>query len=545
MPATKDENVQSSEKPFIIENNVIVGKKKPLLLKYTSGGKYLYDVMKNNLNVVTQLDPVTGKEDTIEECLNRAVKCALWLKKKGVGKGDIIAIASHNHRDSFTPCLAALFIGATFNPWDPGMNTHLARHFIRLVEPKVIFTNQKSARVALDAVKIETSEAKVVTFGDYPGSVPFVDVLQAHSEVDVADFQCEDVDIDDTALILFSSGTTGLPKGVELSHKMVLMTTDTSLGLDLSQERPLWFSPISWISGVLCSLKVLASGGKKIIGSNFEPQIACELIEKYKITWVILSTSMANRMVRYKDLGNYDLSSLRILLVGGAMLKSESQEMLKKQLPHTVVVQAFGMTELGGVAASQKPSDSSGSCGTVCINYEMKIIDLQSGEALGPNQQGELCIKSESIMNGYHKNPTATKEAIDEDGWMHTGDRAYYNEKGELFIVDRIKEILKYRGYQISPSEIENLLQTHPGVLEVAVVGIPHPTDDEHPVAFVRKMPDKEVSADELMMKVEKAFVDAYKLRGGVKFVTTFPYTSSGKIARSQLRNMAKSFVVH
>ncbi|XP_076287406.1 luciferin 4-monooxygenase-like isoform X2 [Lasioglossum baleicum] len=501
--------------------------------------------MKNNLNVVTQLDPVTGKEDTIEELLDRAVRCALWLKKNGVRKGDIIAIASHNNRDCFIPCLAALFIGATFNPWDPGMNTHLALHCIRVSEPKVIFADQELASVALDAVKIEISAAKVVTFGDYPGSVPFVDVLQAHSELDVADFQCEDVDINDTALILFSSGTTGLPKGVELSHKVVLMWTDSTFGLDLSHERALWFSPISWISGAVFSLKVLVSDGKKIIGSNFEPQIACELIEKYKITWAILSPSMANRMIRYKDLGNYDISSLTTLYIGGAILTSESQEMLKKHLPHTVVAQGYGMTELGGVGACQKPSDTIGSCGTVFTNTEIKIIDLQSGEALGPNQQGELCIKSESIMNGYHKNPTATKEAIDEDGWMHTGDQAYYNEKGELFVVDRIKEILKYRNSQISPSEIENLLLTHPGVLEVAVVGIPHPTDDEHPVAFVRKMPDKEVSADELMTKVEKTFVDAYKLRGGVKFVTTFPYTSSGKIARSQLRNIAKSFAVH
>ncbi|XP_076649556.1 uncharacterized protein LOC143357160 [Halictus rubicundus] len=545
MPATKDENVESSGKPFIVENNVIVGKKVPFVSKYTSGGKYLYDVMKNNPSVVAQLDPVSGKEDTIEELLERAIKCALWLKKKGVRKGDIIAVASHNHRDSFTPCLAALFIGATFNPWDPGMNTNLARHFIRLIEPKVIFTNEKSVRVALDAVKIETSAAMIVTFGDYPGSISFLDVLQGHSESDVADFQCEDADLNDTALILFSSGTTGLPKGVELSHKTVLITTDSAFGLDLSQERPLWFSPLSWISGVICTLKVLASHGKKIIGSNFEPQIACELIEKHKITWLILSTSMANRLVRYKDLRNYDLSSLKCLLVAGAMLKPESQAMMKKHLSHAIVLQAFGMTELGGVATAQKPSHSIGSCGTVSINYEFKIIDLQSGEALGPDQQGELYLRSETMMKGYHKNPTATKEAIDEDGWMHSGDLAYYNEDGELFIVDRIKEILKYRGYQISPSEIENLLQTHPGVLEVAVVGIPHPTDDEHPVAFVRKMPDKEVSADELVMKVEKNFVDAYKLRGGVKFVATFPYTSSGKIARTQLRNIAKSFATH
>ncbi|XP_076649572.1 luciferin 4-monooxygenase-like [Halictus rubicundus] len=545
MPATKDENVQSPEKPFIIENNVIVGKKVPFVSKYTSGGKYLFDMMKNNPSVVTQLDPVSGKEDTIEELLERAIKCALWLKKKGVQKGDIIAIVSHNHSDSFTPCLAALFIGATFNPLDPWMDTGLARHFIRTTEPKVIFTNQKLARVVLEAVKIETSEAKVVTFGDYLGSVSFLDVLQDHRESDVADFQCENVDLDDTALIIFSSGTTGLPKGVELSHKMILISADTTPGLDLSQERPLWFSPTLWITSVLFTLKYLVSRSRKIIGSDFEPQIACELIEKYKVTWLLLSTSMANRMIRYKDLGNYDLSSLKCLHVGGALLKPESQEMLRKHLSHTIVLQAFGMTEIGAAAAAQTPGDTAGSCGTVCVNNELKIIDLQSGEALGPNQQGALCIKTETMMKGYHKNPTATKEAIDEGGWMHSGDLAYYNEKGELFIVDRIKEILKYRGYQISPSKIENLLQTHPGVLEVAVVGIPHPIDDEHPIAFVRKVPDKELSAEELVMKVEQNLTDAYKLRGGVKFIATFPYTGSGKIARVELRNLAKSFAAH
>ncbi|XP_076374554.1 uncharacterized protein LOC117224286 isoform X3 [Megalopta genalis] len=492
------------------------------------------------------VDVTTGEENTFEQLLDRTVRCALWLRKEGVKKGDVVAISTHNHPDCFVPCIAALFIGAIFNPWDPGMNTNLARHFMRLTEPRVVFANERSTGVVLDAAKIEGFEPKMVTFGDYAGTLSFADILEGHPRSAMTSFRCENVELGDTALILFSSGTTGLPKGVELSHRMILLNLVDNAAVHLTvMATPLWFSTLCWISGILCNLKIFSTSARKIIGPDFEPQKVCELVEKYKVTWLFLSTSMANRLVRYEDLQKYDLSSLKCLFVGGAILKLESQDMLREYLPHALVAQGYGMTELGGAVASQNPKSTSGSCGTVSINCEMKIVDVQTGKSLGPNQQGELCVKSSTIMNGYHKNPTATKEILDKDGWIHTGDLAYYNDQGEMFIVDRIKEIVKYRGYQITPSVIEDLLQTHPGVVEVAVVGVPHPTDDEHLVAFVCKAADTEVSANELIAKVENNFVDAYRLRGGVKFLSALPYTATGKIARAQLRNIAKSLAVH
>ncbi|XP_078043386.1 uncharacterized protein LOC144473409 [Augochlora pura] len=539
-------NAQAPQRTFTIENNVLIGKKVSYDFKHKSGGEYLYERMKNNPSVVAQVDTITGEETTFEQLLDRAVKCALWLRKEGIKKGDVIAIATHNQSDSFVPCIAALFIGVIFNPWDPGMNTNLARHFIKLTQPKVVFANEKSTGVVLDAAKIEGFDTKVVTFGDYLGTMSFSDILKGHTRSEVSSFQCEDIALDDTALILFSSGTTGLPKGVELSHKMVLVTLADNSAVHLTAiSRPLWFSTLCWISGILCSLKIFGTSARKIIGPDFEPQKACELVEKYKVTWLFLSTSMANRLGRYEDLGKYDLSSLKCVFIGGAILKKESQDMLREYLPNALVAQGYGMTELGGAIASQNPNSTSGSCGTIVANCEMKIVDVQTGKCLGPDQQGELCIKSNIVMKGYYKNPIATKEILDKDGWVHTGDLAYYNDLGELFIVDRIKEIVKYRGCQITPSIIEDLLQTHPGVIEVAVVGIPHPTDDEHLVAFVSKVPDMEVSANELITKVEKNCVDAYRLRGGVKFMPTLPHTATGKIARAQLRNIAKSLAAH
>ncbi|KZC12085.1 Luciferin 4-monooxygenase [Dufourea novaeangliae] len=477
--------------------------------------------------------------------LDRAIKCALWMKKQGATKGDIIALSTHNHLDSFIPYIAGLFIGATINPWNHEMNTSLARHFMGLTRPKIIFANEESAGIIMEAAKIELFHPKVVVFGNYLGTIPFSAVLQGHSESEVANFECTNIaNIKETSTILFSSGTTGLPKGVQLSHEVIVSCLENLESFRFKSVIPLWFSSLYWISGTMLSLKSISGQTKRIIAPQFDPQTVCEVVEKYKVTWLMLSTSMANRFVRYNGLHNYDLSSLSLLLVGGATLKQESQDALNEHLPHTTVLQAYGMTELGGLVAAQTLDSTSGSCGVVIPNSEIKIIDPDTGKILGANQNGELCAKTPTVMNGYYKNPEATREILDADGWLHSGDLAYYNEKGEVFIIDRLKEIIKYRGHQITPTEIENLLQAHPAVLEVAVVSIPHPTDDEHPIAFVSKVPHKEVSAEELILRVENNLLDVYKLRGGVKFLPKLPHTHSGKISRKDLKAMANSMAV-
>ncbi|XP_043517995.1 4-coumarate--CoA ligase 1-like [Frieseomelitta varia] len=539
-------NDNNTEPSFKIENKVVKGKVVKYDSRYTSTGKLLLDTLRNNSNIIGQVDAITEEQETFADIADRTIKCALWLQKHGVGKGDIVAISSHNHMDTIIPYIAALYLGAIVNSWDYGMNTQLARHFITLTKPKVIFANEKSMAVVLEAAKIEIYHPKTVTFGHYPGTTLFTETLNGHSKSAVENFQCVEInDPENTCIILFSSGTTGLPKGVQISHRSIINGLQLNEGFALNSHVSMWFSSLYWISGSLLSLKSIISCAKRIIGPEFDEKSACEIIEKFKVTWLMLSTSMSNRFVRYDRLHDYDLSSLSILFTGGATLKQDSQDLLKKNLPNTTVLQAYGMTELGGVITTQLPDTTSGSCGVVTTNCEVKIIDTETGETLGPNQNGELCAKSWTITTGYFKNPEATKNAIDKDGWLHSGDLAYYNEKGEFFIVDRLKEIIKYRGYQIPPTEIETLLQSHPAVLEVGVVGVPHPTDDEHPVAFVSKMPNKEVSAEELIKMVASNMIDQYKLRGGVKFLPSLPHTHSGKISRKELKAIAKTLVIY
>ncbi|KAM0726065.1 4-coumarate--CoA ligase 1 [Formica fusca] len=204
------------------------------------------------------------------------------------------------------------------------------------------------------------------------------------------------------------------------------------------------------------------------------------------------------------------------------------------------MLQLYGMTEIAGVGTMQLSHHKDGSCGTVVENVQMKIVDPENGKVLGPNKPGELWIKTAYMMNGYYRNPEATKNNIDEKGWLHSGDIGYFDEDGELYLIDRIKELIKYRGYQISPGEIEDVLSSHSAVLEVAVIAVPHATDDEHPLAYVTKRPDAKVTEQELIDLVANNMMDQYKLRAGVIFLDTFPYTNSGKIARKELKTMAK-----
>lgn len=533
---------QNAKPTFTIENNVLKGQEVPCNTRYTSVGELVLDKMRGQGNAIGQVDAVTDIEDNFADMLDRTIKCALWMKKQGVRRGDVIAICTHEHFDTFVPCVAALCLNAIFTPWDNNMNIISARHFVKLSEPKIVFANEQSVGAALEAAKIEVIETKVVVFGDYPGTIPFAEILKDHSKSDIANFRCTRVDNpQDTAAILYSSGTTGPPKGVQLSHFSLLNHLEVHEGLTLNGQTPLWFSSLYWITGTLLTLQSLVSGVQRIIAPKFEEEVACRIIEKYKVTWLLLSTSMANRFVKVGDYTKYDISSLTIIFTGGAILKREIQDQLKKALPHAAVLQAYGMTELGGLVSNQMPGTTSGSCGIVSRNCEIKFIDPETGKILGVNEHGEVCCKTRTMMTGYYRNPEATKSTIDDEGWLHTGDLGYFNEKGEIFIIDRLKELIKYRGYHVPPGDIENLLQSHPAVMEVAVVALPHDEDGDRPFAFVSTLPGTKVTAEELIDLVAKNLVDYCHLRGGVKFLDSLPHTATGKVARKELRLMLKT----
>ncbi|KAL6423477.1 hypothetical protein ACFW04_010216 [Cataglyphis niger] len=534
----------NDSRTFTVENNVYKGEEISKY-NYKSIGEIIWNKIKSYSNKIVHLDACTEQVVTYAELQDKIVRCALWLQKQGIKPNDVISVCTSNHLNSIVPCLAAIYINAIFNPWNENMDLKNTLHVIQLTTPKVIFCTEKSINVILRAIKESNSnyDPTIVIFCDRNFDViSFSDILNTYSDGEVATFQyIECNDMKKTMCILHSSGTTGPSKGVELSNYCLLNISEDK-NIDFTNAVSIWFSSLYWITGIIMNLMAIAQGAKIIIYPEFDEEMLCLLIEKYKITTTFLSTSMMNRSLKAGYIKKFSLSSLKVITFSGAKINAKVQEEMRCILPHVEILQVFGMTELGGFGSMQCSNHKNGSCGTVVQNVQMKIVE--NGKVLDPNQLGELWIKTPIMMNGYYKNLEATKNTVDEQGWLHSGDIGYFDEDGELFVIDRIKELIKYRGYQISPGEIESVLISHPGVFEVAVTAVPHATDDEHPIAYVIKTPGAEVTEQELIDMVANNMMDQFRLRAGVIFLNALPRTSSGKIARIELKAMAKKLAV-
>ncbi|XP_072767524.1 LOW QUALITY PROTEIN: uncharacterized protein [Anoplolepis gracilipes] len=533
----------NESRTFTVENNVYKGE---ITCTPKSIGEILWNNIKSHGNKIAQIDACTEQVVTYAELQNKVVKCALWLQKQGIKLCDIVSLCTSNHFNSFVPCLATIYVNAIFNPWEENMNLQEKRVYVmRLTTPKMIFCTEKSVNVILSAIKKSNSNPIVVIFGNHLNVISFFDILTMCSDAEVTTFhyvECNVMDRKKTMCIMHSSGSTGLLKGVELSN-YCLSYVSKDKNIDFT-DTPIWFSTLYWVLGVMMNLFSIVQSAKVILYPEFDEEMICLLIEKYKITTVFLTSSMIHRFLKAGYIKKFPLLSLKVIFFGGGPIKPKTHEEIRRILSHVQILQCYGMTEVAGYRTLQCLNHKNGSCGTVIQNTEIKIVDLESGKALGSNQLGELWIKSVTQINGYYRNLEVTKKTVDEQGWLHSGDIGYFDEDGELFIVDRIKDLIKYRGYHISSGEIEGVLLSHPGVSEVAVTGIPHPTDDEYPIAYVTKMPGIEVTEQELIDLVANNMTDQYKLRGGVIFLNELPHTSTGKIAKNILKAMAKKLVV-
>ena len=240
----------------------------------------------------------------------------------------------------------------------------------------------------------------------------------------------------------------------------------------------------------------------------------------------------------------YNLSSVRDIGCGAATLSKDIEDQVKKRLGTKLIIrQTYGMSEstLGTLTAQDivKP----GSVGSPIKGIYAKVID-ESGNALGPNQNGELCFKGKRIMKGYINNSEATRETIDTDGWLHSGDIGYYDDEFQFYIVDRLKELIKYKAFQVAPAEVEGILLSHPKIKDAGVIGIPDEECGELPFAFVVKQPGVQLTEKEVISFVAENSSKAKRLHGGVRFIDEIPKNLSGKILRRVLRELYKNMKI-
>ncbi|KAJ8682087.1 hypothetical protein QAD02_017879 [Eretmocerus hayati] len=529
---------------FVITNNIIKGIERKLETDSKNAGKKILECFRKTPDHVAQIDATSGKQTAFAEMEQNSISCALWMQKQEIGTGDVVAVCTHNHLDAYIPCIASILIGAIYNPWHHEVSLKNARHCLNTTSPKIIFVCESALEVIQKSCELEKKVVMIVVFGTARGLKSLNDIMEIHTSDAIQRFEPPAISyLDGIAMILFSSGTTGAPKGVAHSHKVLIRMMWGIPFIPSRTSKFLWYSSLYWLSGTMCMLRSIANCTTRIIHADFEPDKMCKIIEKFQVDRIFLSPTMFNHVCKSKVLSRYKCESLKFFVTGGAKLTREVLQEFKNSLPHTIFSQCYGLTELGGgISSTTERSQRIDSVGFVSPNVQVKIVDLRDGKALGSDQEGEICAKTPNMMLCYYNNPEATRAIIDHDGWLHTGDKGYYDSNGELFIVDRLKEVMKFRGHQVSPSELEDLLMTHPAVMEVAVVPIPHDVDGDHPMAYVKKCTGSKVTEEELI-ELSSQLGECKKLWGGVRFIDVMPQTATGKVDRRTLREMAQNDV--
>ncbi len=476
-------------------------------------------------------DVTSGRGYTFGELKQMIHSFAGGLAARGFGPGSTLAIMAPNLPEYAVVFHGVAVAGGTNTTLNPTYTADEIRHQLQDSKATILVTIEMFLETARDAIE-GTEVTEIVTIDSVEGTTPFADLFGAPIEQ-------VDVDVDDHVVVLpYSSGTTGLSKGVMLTHK--------NLVANLAQIEPVIpfepgevavaALPFFHIYGMQVLMNgLLASGVRVLSMARFDLEEALKTIQDEKVTRFFAVPPMVLALAKHPLVDSYDLSSLKMVFSGAAPLGAELAMEAAARIG-TEVVQGYGMTELSPVShATPVGGFRPGTSGITVPNTECRIVDAD-GTDQDVGGRGELWVRGPQVMKGYFGNIEATSSTIDEDGWLHTGDVAEIDEAGHFSIVDRVKELIKYKGFQVPPAELEALLLSHPKIADCAVIGIPDDEAGELPKAFVTVAPGQELTADEVKDFVKEK-VATYKQVRMVEFIDEIPKSASGKILRRFLRD--------
>jgi acyl-CoA synthetase (AMP-forming)/AMP-acid ligase II len=480
------------------------------------------------------VDGPSGRALTYAQLGDGVRRLAHGLHARGLRKGDVFAILLPNLPEYAIAFLGAAAAGATVTTLNPLMTADEIRHQLSDTGARWLVTFPMAAERAIEAAR-GTSLGQVFCLGDAPGTVAFGSLL-------AEDGPMPEVAIDparDLLVLPYSSGTSGLPKGVMLSHRNLVaqLCQAESVYADSPEPRVIGVAPFFHILGLALVMLLWTRRGATVVSmARFELETFLDCIQRYRVRYATVVPPIAVALAKHPAVAKYDLSSLEWIGCGAAPLGEAIERACSDRLGRPVG-QGWGMTELAGAGASRRLSGGEsrgapGSNGLLWPGMEARIVDIEAGSDLGPGEPGELWVRGPNVMLGYLNRADATAATLLEGGWLRTGDIARLEADGSLFIVDRLKELIKYNAYQIAPAELEAVLVSHPAVAEAAVVPSPDPDHGEVPKAFVvRRAP---IEADELIAWVAER-VAAYKKVRLVEFVPEIPKSPAGKLLRRVL----------
>lgn len=525
------------------------------LPKNTLGQEILESLLSTDGNDIAMEDAFTGRKLFYKTLLEEVCNLAEVLRTYGYLPGTVITVSSENNLEFFIPVLASLLIGCIVAPVNHSYTSRELNHILNISKPKVVFCSSAVANKFVE-LKLELGFIDKVVIIDSNLTVsadPQTETLKEYifnglKGRTVLPYKFQPLVGDPAklgAFILCSSGTTGLPKGVLLSHLniMVRIVQSRLSAYYIVKKIDVGLMPFFHGFGLNVTLAALLNKNTIIVLKRFDEDVFLKCIQDYKIGTLSLAPPLAVLLEKSPKVLKYDLSCVDDIICGAAPLSKHTEESIKQRLVNLKSIrQGYGLSECTlAVTLIEKGDQRPGSSGRVVNHMALKLRDPDTGKSLGPHQVGEICVKGPLVMMGYYNNEKATAESFTSDGWLKTGDLAYYDDEKYFYIVDRLKELIKYKGFQVAPAELEAILLNHPQVRDVGVVGIPDELSGELPLAFVVLHDGATVTEKELQLYVASMVSPQKHLRGGVIFISEIPKNASGKILRRILREKAKS----
>lgn len=491
-------------------------------------------------NTPALIDGTDGTTLTYEQVDRFHRRVAAALAETGVRKGDVLALHSPNTVAFPLAFYAATRAGASVTTVHPLATAEEFAKQLGDSRARWIVTVSPLLDTARRAAELAGGVQEILVCDSAPGHRSLIDMLaSAAPEPSVAVDPAEDV-----AALPYSSGTTGTPKGVMLTHRQIAtnLAQLEPLMPAAPGDRVLAVLPFFHIYGLTALMNApLRLGATVVVLPRFDLEQFLAAIQNHRITSLYVAPPIVLALAKHPLVADYDLSSLKYVVSAAAPLDAKLAAACSRRLGLPPVGQAYGMTELSPgthvVPLDAMSAAPPGTVGKLIAGTEMRVVSLDDpGKDLPAGESGEILIRGPQVMKGYLGRPDATAAMIDEDGWLHTGDVGHVDADGWLFVVDRVKELIKYKGFQVAPAELEALLLTHPGIADAAVIGAYDDDGNEVPHAYVVRQPAApDLSEGEIMMYVAER-VAPYKRVRRVTFIDGVPRAASGKILRRELR---------
>ncbi|MEV7341613.1 4-coumarate--CoA ligase family protein [Streptomyces sp. NPDC093544] len=468
-------------------------------------------------------------------------RLAAGFAEAGVSKGDVLALHSPNTIAFPTAFYAATRAGASVTTVHPLATPEEFAKQLRDCAASWIVTVSPLLESARQAAELAGGVREIFVCDQAPGHRSLMDLLESEAPEPQIDID----PVEDIAALPYSSGTTGIPKGVMLTHRSIA-TNLAQLWQSVPMgpgDRILAVLPFFHVYGLTALMNApLKHGATVVVLPRFDLETFLAAIQKHHINALYVAPPIVLALAKHPAVAQYDLSSLKYIISSAAPLDAALAAACSRRLGLPPIGQAYGMTELSP-GALVVPLDAEnpppGTVGKLIAGTEMRIVSLDDpSEDLEVGEAGEIAIRGPQVMKGYLGQPEATAAMIDPDGWLYTGDVGYVDDDGWLFVIDRVKELIKYKGFQVAPAELEALLLTHPGIADAAVIGVYNEDKNEVPRAYVVRQPSApDLSEGEVMMYVAER-VAPYKRVREVAFIEGVPRAASGKILRRQLREL-------